>query len=139
MFSVVCFSQVQCFVLVLKLELRSDFSDLSSSSFHLWGVESPSGTSFLLLVRTLPLLHFYILVSFYLKQTRWHFILFGVLGFLSYSAELRILYLSFLLLERWNKKFSQNNHLYLCWKRMRNINSWLVREAPCFICKFTSS
>lgn len=68
MFSVVCFSQVRCFALVLKLELRPDFSDLSSSSFHLWGVDSPSGTGFPLLVRTLPLLYFYTLVSFYIKN-----------------------------------------------------------------------
>lgn len=67
MFSTVYLGQVRCFVLVLKWKLKLYLSDLSCSSFHLWGAHSP-GTCFLQLVRTLPLLYFCIFISYCLSK-----------------------------------------------------------------------
>lgn len=69
---IVFFSQGWCFVLVLEIEFRPDFSDLT---FRLCS----SGPCFLLLVRMLPLLCSYILDYFYLEKRSLHFIFVGLI------------------------------------------------------------
>lgn len=104
----VFFSQGQCFILVLEIEFRPDFTDLT---FHLCS----SGPCFLLLVRMLPLLCSYILDSFYIekKATSFYLCWFGV--FLSScSAKYHSLYLSFLLRECCNTKNSHRR--VISWK-----------------------
>lgn len=111
---IICFSQVQSFLLALELEFRPDFSDLSSSSFHLYR----SGPCFLLVVR-MPLLCSYSSHSFYLgkKATLFYLCWFSLGFFLSCSAEYYSLYLSFLLQECCNTKNLNRKIIY--WKKLK--------------------